>query len=79
MAPSWPSSLRVLTENSITRQVRNPHYDCSVELRFSPIFREFDVLTVLDGFDYGIVFRPGVVRFPAAVVATQTATCSSGP
>ena len=65
------SSTQVLTENSITRRVRNPYYDRSLELRFSPIFREFDVQTVFDGFDYGIVFRPGVVRFPAAVVATH--------
>lgn len=62
------SSTQVLRENSITRVVRNPYYDRSLELRFHPVFREFEVTTTFLQFNYGIVVNLGKIQFPAKMV-----------
>lgn len=58
------SSTQVLTQNSVTRHIRNPYHDRSLELRFHPVFRRFEVLTRFNSFDFGVIMVPGAIKIP---------------
>jgi len=51
-------------ERSITRSFENPYFNRSLELRFSPVFRHFEVITTLFKFEWGVSLDIGKVRFP---------------
>jgi hypothetical protein len=57
-------------ERSITRTFSNPYRDRSLELRFIPVFRRFDVVTRLWRVDLGVAFHAGRLAFPARGVGT---------
>ncbi len=52
-----------LTERNVSRTFINPYRDRSLQLRFTPVFREFEVTTTLYRLVPGIVFELGDVRF----------------
>lgn len=54
----------VAVERSITRTFSNPYHDRSLELRFIPVFRRFEVVTFLWKVDYGLLLHAGRVDFP---------------
>ena len=54
----------VAVERSITRTFSNPDHDRSLELRFIPVFRRFEVVTFLWKVDYGLLLHAGRVKFP---------------
>jgi len=58
------SSTSRTRERSIERTFRNPYLDRSLELRFMPTFRHFEVVTTLLRFEWGISLDVGKVRFP---------------
>ena len=51
-------------ERSITRTFRNPYIDRTLELRFIPAFRHFEVVTTIWRFEWGVSLDVGRVRFP---------------
>lgn len=51
-------------ERSISRTFRNPYLDRTLELRFIPTFRHFEVITTLIKFEWGLSLDVGRVRFP---------------
>ena len=55
-------------ERSITRTFRNPYIDRTLELRFIPTFRRFEVVTTILTFEYGLSLDVGKVRFPSVGV-----------
>lgn len=59
------SSRTVAVERSITRTFSNPYRDRSLELRFIPVFRQFEVVTTLFRVDFGVLLHAGRVKFPA--------------
>ena len=52
-------------ERSITRTFSNPYPDRSLELRFIPVFRHFEVITYLFKVNVGVLLHAGRVNFPA--------------
>lgn len=59
------TSRTVAVERSITRTFSNPYRDRSLELRFIPVFRHFEVVTTLFRVDFGVLLHAGRVKFPA--------------
>jgi len=59
------TSRTVAVERSITRTFANPYRDRSLELRFIPVFRHFEVVTTLFRVDFGVLLHAGRVQFPA--------------
>jgi hypothetical protein len=59
------TSRTVAVERSITRTFSNPYRDRSLELRFIPTFRHFEVVTTLFRVDFGVLLHAGRVKFPA--------------
>jgi hypothetical protein len=59
------TSRTVAVERSITRTFSNPYLDRSLELRFSPVFRRFEVVTTLWRVDFGVLLHAGRLTFPA--------------
>ncbi len=51
-------------ELSISRTFRNPYIDRTLELRFIPTFRHFEVETTIFKFEWGLSLDVGRVRFP---------------
>jgi hypothetical protein len=58
-------SQTVAVERSITRTFSNPYMDRSIELRFIPVFRHFEVVTSLFRVDFGVLLHAGRVNFPS--------------
>jgi hypothetical protein len=58
------TSRTVAVERSITRTFSNPYHDRSLELRFIPVFRRFEVVTLLSRVNYGLLLHAGRVKFP---------------
>ena len=58
------SSRSVAVERSITRTFSNPYHDRSLELRFIPVFRRFEVVTSLWKVHHGILLHTGLLTFP---------------
>lgn len=58
------SSTTRTRQRSITRTFRNPYIDRTLELRFIPTFRHFEVVTTFIRFEYGLSLDVGKVRFP---------------
>ena len=56
-------SEHTVVEQRVRRTFANPYRDCSLELRFIPVFRKFQVLTKLIGSEPGIFFKPGHAEF----------------
>jgi hypothetical protein len=55
-------------ENTVTRRVVNPYRDRSLELRFHPVFRRFEVTTlVLEAFEVGLSVIVGAAKFAPRV------------
>jgi hypothetical protein len=59
------TSRTVAVERSISRTFSNPYQDRSLELRFIPVFRHFEVVTTLFRVDFGVLLHAGRVKFPA--------------
>jgi hypothetical protein len=59
------TSRSVAVERSISRTFSNPYQDRSLELRFIPVFRHFEVVTTLFRVDFGVLLHAGRIRFPA--------------
>jgi hypothetical protein len=59
------TSRTVAVERSITRTFSNPYLDRSLELRFIPTFRHFEVVTTLFRVDFGVLLHAGRVNFPS--------------
>ncbi len=49
----------------VRRTFSNPYRDRSLELRFIPVFRRFDVTTSLVRGEPGVLLRPGLIDFAA--------------
>ena len=64
------TSRTVAVERSITRTFSNPYIDRSLELRFIPTFRHFEVITTLWRVDFGILLHAGRVNFPSRGMGT---------
>jgi hypothetical protein len=58
------SSTSRTRERSISRTFRNPYLDRTLELRFIPTFRHFEVVTTLIRFEWGLSLDVGKIRFP---------------
>jgi hypothetical protein len=58
------TSRTVAVERSVTRTFSNPYRDRSLELRFIPVFRHFEVVTTLFRVDFGVLLHAGPLRFP---------------
>ena len=58
------SSVSRTRERSTTRSFENPYFNRSLELRFSPVFRHFEVITTLFKFEWGLSLDIGKVQFP---------------
>ena len=54
------TSTSITTETALTRRIVNPMNDRTLELRFHPVFRTFEVETVFDSWIFGMIFRPKV-------------------
>jgi hypothetical protein len=52
-----------VTEQRIRRTFSNPYRDRSLELRFIPVFRRFEVTTSLVKGEPGLLLRPGLINF----------------
>jgi hypothetical protein len=52
------SSTSVMTETSLSRRIVNPMNNRTMELRFHPVFRTFEVETTFDGWVFGMLLRP---------------------
>ena len=57
------SSRSTLFEQTVTRTFTNPYYDRALHLRFIPVFRRFDVVTVFWEFEPGLVTNVFAPRF----------------
>jgi len=58
------SSTLSVRERSITRTFKNPYLNRSLELRFIPTFRRFEIVTTMIRFDFGLSLDVGRVAFP---------------
>ena len=56
-------SEHTVVEQRVRRTFANPYRDRSLELRFIPVFRKFQVATKLIGSEPGIFFKPGHADF----------------
>jgi catechol 2,3-dioxygenase-like lactoylglutathione lyase family enzyme len=61
-------------EQRVIRTFSNPYRDRTLELRFFPVFRRFEVTTAIAKAEPGVLLRPGVIDF---AVANPRATLSS--
>ena len=59
------TSRSTAVERSITRTFANPYRDRSMELRFIPVFRRFEVTTTLSKVDFGVVLNARKLQFPS--------------
>lgn len=57
------SSERTVEEQSLQRVFVNPYRDRSLQLRFIPVFRRFEVITQLVKSEPGLFLNPGAVNF----------------
>src|SRR6185369_527129 len=57
------TSEHTVIEQKVRRTFANPYRDRSLELRFIPVFRKFEVATKLIGSEPGIFFKPGHANF----------------
>jgi hypothetical protein len=57
------ASEQTVVEQRVRRTFANPYRDRSLELRFIPVFRKFQVATKLIGSEPGIFFKPGHANF----------------
>ena len=71
---SVATSLKTITEQRLVRTFTNPYRDRSLELRFSPVFRRFEVKTRLTGARLGILLRPGRMNFAVASARQKLGT-----
>lgn len=58
------TSASTTREQSISRTFRNPYKNRTLELRFMPTYRHYEVVTYLYRFVYGIALDVGNVAFP---------------
>jgi len=58
------TSRTVAVERSMSRTFSNPYRDRSLELRFIPVFRHFEVVTTLFRVDLGVLLHAGPLKFP---------------
>ncbi|MDH3640389.1 MAG: hypothetical protein OES09_18280 [Gammaproteobacteria bacterium] len=66
------SSTSVTTETALTRRIVNPMNDRTLELRFHPVFRTFEVETEFDSWVFGMIFRPKVLFDRDFVMSNRT-------
>jgi len=68
------TTTRDSTEQRVVRTFANPYRDRSLELRFFPIFRRFEITTTVFKAQPGVLLRPGVINFavvnPRAVLGS---------
>jgi hypothetical protein len=57
------SSTSISTETSLSRRIVNPLNDRTLELRFHPVFREFEVTTTFVLWTFGVLVRPLPLHF----------------
>jgi hypothetical protein len=57
------TTTRMSTEQRIVRTFVNPYRDRTLELRFFPVFRRFEITTTLVSAEPGVLLRPGLVDF----------------
>jgi hypothetical protein len=60
-----------IVERSITRAFSNPYRDRTLELRFIPVFRRFEVVTTLSRVDIGVLVKAGALKFPEVGVGAK--------
>jgi bifunctional DNA-binding transcriptional regulator/antitoxin component of YhaV-PrlF toxin-antitoxin module len=68
------TSEKTVTEQMLRRTFSNPYRDRTLELRFIPVFRRFEVRTRLVGSEPGIFFKPGAHHSPWKVRAQSWRT-----
>ena len=62
-----------LTERTESRAFSNPYRDRSLELRFIPVFRHYDVLTVIKRIEVGLALLVDQPRFAANAITARLA------
>jgi hypothetical protein len=55
-----------ITERLQERTIPNPYRDRSLQLRIIPVFRQYEVQTILTGFKWGVSLDTGMMVFPKA-------------
>ncbi len=60
------TTTRESTEQRIVRTFANPYRDRTLELRFFPVFRRFEITTSLLRAEPGVLLRPGAIDFAVA-------------
>jgi hypothetical protein len=60
------TTTRESTEQRIVRTFANPYRDRTLELRFFPVFRRFEITTTILKAEPGVLLRPGVIDFAVA-------------
>lgn len=58
-------STTTITERTIERSITNPYRDRSLQLRFMPMFRRFEVITTWYTFEWGVVLDIDRIDFPS--------------
>ena len=58
-------------ERAITRTFSNPYRDRTLELRFIPVFRRFEVVTTLSKLNIGVLMKAGALKFPEVGVGAK--------
>jgi hypothetical protein len=64
---------RESSEQRIRRTFSNPYRDRSLELRFFPVFRRFEITTSLLRAEPGVLLRPGLVKFAGSGLRARIA------
>jgi hypothetical protein len=60
-----------LFERTVQRTFTNPYKDRSLQLRFIPVFRHFDVVTVFFEFEHGLVANVYAPKFAGAALSAR--------
>jgi hypothetical protein len=60
------TTTRASTEQRVTRTFANPYRDRTLELRFFPVFRRFEITTTVLKAEPGVLMRPGPIDFAVA-------------
>lgn len=60
------TTTRESTEQRVVRTFANPYRDRTLELRFFPVFRRFEITTSLLKAEPGVLLRPGAIDFAVA-------------
>lgn len=65
------TSRSTLFERTVTRTFTNPYHDRALQLRFIPVFRRFDVVTVFWEFEPGLVLNVFAPNFKSAALTAR--------